>query len=557
MAITDNSWGNTLRNNIASDKAALSAGYDKMAKASALVLWAESHDTYATDDRNQSSLNISDEDIVKTWALVAGRKDAMGLYFARPESMDQALGVASVTDWASDEVEEINKFHNAFIGKAEAVSNENGISYIERGDNGVVLVKAKDSASSNVSVTAKAMKDGTYTDQITGATFTVADGKITGTIGETGVAVVYNAAEETKYDITVNTAVGGEVKADKETAALGETVTITVKADEGKVFESLTVTDADDNEITLTKTSDGVYTFAQPASDVTVAATFAVKVLDVDWVDEDGDIIANTRVEYGTAVLEVNIPEVPAKEGYTGVWEDVDLTNVTENLIIRPIYTPVSSEPETYENTVKESISGKIELSEDAPKAGDEVTVTVTPDEGIEVKGVVVKDASGNEIPVTKNEDGTYSFTQPEGEVTVEAIFEAAYKIIKGDGSKIVHGSDNTITITVNGAYNKFRSIKIDGELVATVNYTAKAGSTIITLKAEYLKTLKKGEHTITVIYTDGETEGTFFLNEKSEGTTTPPTGDNSQLGVWIGMITVSTLAMAAVLMLQRKKKQA
>ena len=554
MAITDNSWGNALRGNIASDKAALRAGYDKAAPASALVLWAESHDTYATDDAYQSSLNISDEDIVKTWALVAARKDAMGLYFARPESMTQALGVASVTDWASDEVEQINKFHNAFVDENEYISNENGISYVERGDSGVVLVKAVDSASSDISVTANLMKDGAYVDQITGTTFTVANGKITGTIGDTGIAVVYNAAEETKYTVTVESVNGGTVTSDKEEAALGETVTVTVKADEGKVLETITVTDADDNEITLTKGENGTYTFGQPASNVTVKATFIAETHThtVKWVDEDGEEIDSVTVNHGEGIDEADIPTVPEKDGYTGAWSVTDLAEITEDLTIEPVYTAVE-----YENDVKESGSGSVEINPTKPVAGDKVTVTVTPDEGIEAEGIVVKDASGKEIPVTENEDGTYSFTQPVGEVTVEALFKAAYKIIKGDGSKIVHGSDNTITITVNGAYNKFRSIKIDGELVKTTNYTAKAGSTIITLKAEYLKTLEEGEHTITVIYTDGETEGTFYLNAKSDGTTTPPTGDNSQLGMWIGMITVSTLAMAAVLMLQRKKKQA
>ena len=50
MAVTDNSWGNSLRKNIEAGNAALAAGYDKAADASVLVLWAESHDTYMTDD---------------------------------------------------------------------------------------------------------------------------------------------------------------------------------------------------------------------------------------------------------------------------------------------------------------------------------------------------------------------------------------------------------------------------------------------------------------------------------------------------------------------------
>jgi hypothetical protein len=56
-------------------------------------------------------------------------------------------------------------------------------------------------------------------------------------------------------------------------------------------------------------------------------------------------------------------------------------------------------------------------------KAGDKVTVTVTPDEGYDVSAVTVTDANGNVIPVTKNADGTYSFTMPETAVSVNPTF--------------------------------------------------------------------------------------------------------------------------------------
>ncbi|MDO4883059.1 MAG: dockerin type I repeat-containing protein, partial [Oscillospiraceae bacterium] len=39
------------------------------------------------------------------------------------------------------------------------------------------------------------MEDGTYKDQVGGGTFTVSNGKITGTVGSTGVAVVYNTTQ--------------------------------------------------------------------------------------------------------------------------------------------------------------------------------------------------------------------------------------------------------------------------------------------------------------------------------------------------------------------------
>ena len=188
MSVTDNGWSANLLFNIVGNgnASAYSNGFTK-GKADQMVVWAESHDTYA----DGSSKNISETDINKAWALIAARTDAMGLYLARPANFSQLLGAASNTAWAYPEVAAVNQFHNEFVGKGEYVANENGIVSIERGDAGVVLVNCK-GTSGDVSVTAHKIKDGTYTDQITGNSFTVADGKITGSIGETGIAVVYD-----------------------------------------------------------------------------------------------------------------------------------------------------------------------------------------------------------------------------------------------------------------------------------------------------------------------------------------------------------------------------
>ena len=195
MSITDNSWGNTLRGNINSGHtSAYNYAYHKGndVLADKLVLWAESHDTFAGGE----SKEVSQQNINKTWALVAARADAMGLYFARPGSTNlnnTPMGTASVTGWAASEVAAVNKFHNAFVGQSEYVSNEGSISYCERGTSGVVLVNCS-GTNTSVSVTAHTMAAGTYKDQITGNVFKVANGKITGDIGGTGIAVVYNAS---------------------------------------------------------------------------------------------------------------------------------------------------------------------------------------------------------------------------------------------------------------------------------------------------------------------------------------------------------------------------
>ena len=78
----------------------------------------------------------------------------------------------------------------------------------------------------------------------------------------------------------------GTVSCDKQTAYEGQTVTLTVKPDNGYELETLTVTFTNENEpsgsplrlqggsLELTPGENGIYTFAMPAQPVTVNATF-------------------------------------------------------------------------------------------------------------------------------------------------------------------------------------------------------------------------------------------------------------------------------------------
>ena len=72
---------------------------------------------------------------------------------------------------------------------------------------------------------------------------------------------------------------------------------------------------------------------------------------------------------------------------------------------------------------------------------------------------------------------------------------------------------------------DRFTGIKVDGKDVDHSNYTAKSGSTIISLNAGYLNTLSVGTHTLTVLYTDGEAEMDFevkAIKKDTEETTMP-----------------------------------
>lgn len=77
------------------------------------------------------------------------------------------------------------------------------------------------------------------------------------------------------YAVTVGESENGSISADKQTAFADETVKLTVTPDKGYTLETVTVTDKNGNEISLTATEVGkTYTFKMPARAVEVKATF-------------------------------------------------------------------------------------------------------------------------------------------------------------------------------------------------------------------------------------------------------------------------------------------
>ena len=77
----------------------------------------------------------------------------------------------------------------------------------------------------------------------------------------------------------------------------------------------------------------------------------------------------------------------------------------------------------TYPPGIEEPEHGSVTISPKNPEKGDQVTITPTPDEGYTVDTVIVTGPNGKEVAVTPNEDGTYTFVQPSGKVTITVTF--------------------------------------------------------------------------------------------------------------------------------------
>ena len=76
-----------------------------------------------------------------------------------------------------------------------------------------------------------------------------------------------------------------------------------------------------------------------------------------------------------------------------------------------------------YRITVEATQGGTVTADPTAAKAGATVTLTPVPDRGYQVGAVAVTDRFGNAVAVTEQADGTYTFTMPNGQVTVTVTF--------------------------------------------------------------------------------------------------------------------------------------
>ena len=164
-----------------------------------MVTWAESHDNYMG---TQDTHNKSEDVINKSYAILGARKDFCTLYCARFENYDKSVlgDVACLNGWSYSCVGAINKFHNHFA-KSNAYENcfmSNNYTCVERhngsksSNNGMVIV----GNSGSCTVSCSYLANGTYTDTVTGNKFTVSNGRISGTVGKSGIAVVYNGSTQ-------------------------------------------------------------------------------------------------------------------------------------------------------------------------------------------------------------------------------------------------------------------------------------------------------------------------------------------------------------------------
>lgn len=155
--------------------------------------------------------------------------------------------------------------------------------------------------------------------------------------------------------------------------------------------------------------------------------------------------------------------------------------------------------------------------------SGTEVTVKAYPAEGYRLDGWYGYDPAGGKQSTSViliSDAMEYTFTADElvegdyfttGPAFVQKI---SYNVIEGANQTYTIDNNSEARFRIDADYSLFEDgglVLVDDKEVDPSNYTSASGSTIITLKKEYVDTLSEGEHTLTVLFNDNGTASTTF----------------------------------------------
>ena len=129
--------------------------------------------------------------------------------------------------------------------------------------------------------------------------------------------------------------------------------------------------------------------------------------------------------------------------------------------------------------------------------------------------------------------------------------------IIEGANGSWQKGTKDGLSFTSNAAFAHFLKVQVDGKDLDASDYAVKEGSTIVTLKAEYLETLSVGKHTLAIVSETGtaETEFTIKAAAVADDTAVPQTGAGSNVALWIAVMLAAGTALTGAVRYNRKKK--
>ena len=429
-----------------------------------------------------------------------------------------------------------------------------------------------------------------------------------------------------KYTVTVTNGSGtGQY-------AQGETVTITAgAAPSGQQFKEWEVVSG---TITLASSTSETTTFTMPAEAVSVKANYeAIPVTGYTitaTAGANGSITPSGAVGvaaggsqtftispssgYVIDTLKVDGLEVTATTSYT--FSDVKANHTIEVTFKQESQTPVVTAPSITKQpgnaTVKAGETATFTIAANGTDLTYQWKIDRNDGNGwVNIDGATAASYTTSTVDISCNgfkyqcvvsnsagTDTSNTAVLTVTENTTPAPGSVDYEILDGANTSWEQNSDGSLSIRGSGAISKFVGVKVDGNLVDVKNYTVKEGSTIVTLKADYLNTISVGNHTFEIIWTDGTASTRFTVSKSDSGSaepkdndgnngkndntnntpatvpedknnngtsgsqtddnqqiTAPKTGDNSHTVLWTSLLGVSLAGILSMIYVRKKKE--
>ena len=314
-------------------------------------------------------------------------------------------------------------------GGASLTSNDkltnNGTVTIENGGTLTDADKVTNSGTINVEDGGKLEGTPTGGTVVKAPTITTESPLPEGTVGTEYSQTLAAENNPTSWSVTIGTLPAG-LTLDTNTGTISgiptaegsSAFTVTAENSAGSATQeyTLTIKSVPVASVSLNESNLSLYTGKTATLTATVTPENATNKA-VTWESSD-DTIATvdnngkvTAVKEGTATITATAAD--------GSGEFATCTVTVE----RPYVPPANP---NYRIDVTTTAGGTVTKDPAAAKAGETVTLTPTPDAGYEVGTVTVTDRFGEAVEVTENADGTYTFTMPNGQVSVEVTFVEA-----------------------------------------------------------------------------------------------------------------------------------
>lgn len=246
-------------------------------------------------------------------------------------------------------------------------------------------------------------------------------------------------------------------------------------------------------------------------ADTVIRPRYVIKSYTVTYLDEDENIVGQPQVvDHG---FDAEPETVPEKPGFTAEWNH-DGTNIIEDTVIRPVYTEIPAEPTTTEPTAAET----------------------TP--------------ASSETEPTQNDD-------------IRMIQQTPFWYLD---------SIEPALFISNADIADFLYVTVDGDVVDESNYELSEGSTVISFKPAYLKTLSVGKHPVAIVSQTGTARGMIEIKAPASqkpteettasgttaetGNTIPKTGESSRTYQWLAIILLAASGLLIVLMRKTSRQR-